>query len=424
MFKVHPFYLQGIIDVPASKSFMQRALICAAFCKSKSVLHHPIYSDDTLHLIHALQLLGAEMNIHPDLIEICGQNFLRKLPPLLNSGESGFNARVLSMIASLTEKPTLAITGEKTLLQRPMNSLHESLKAAGIAFKVTGKNLPIWILGKPTNFSFELEEIDTSQILSGMMLAFPSLNENNSFKIHVKKIPSIPYVHLTKQILELFGVNVEVDEKNSLIQIPCSQTYQPVQLLLEGDWSHAALWLSAAAINGNISIRGLNESSAQGDRVILNLFSRIHIPWQKGQNEISLSSTEFYAFEFDLTHYPDLAPAVVLLALAARGKSVIHGCERLTNKESNRLQSILSILQQINAHFEYKSHTLHITGRNFIFPHYLEVPPDHRMVMFAILLGVLADKSYTVPHLPSINKSYPTFINDVVKVCRFLQKTS
>lgn len=403
---------------------MQRALICASFSKDTSILFNIVYSDDTLHLIHALQKMGAELLLFPDRIEINGKNFLQKEPNILNAGESGFNARALSFVTSIAEKPGWCITGEKSLLHRSMRSLHENLINAGIQFKTTGNYLPLWITGQPTQFFIAFNEIDTSQTLSGMMLAFPSLNKNQIFSVRLKNLPSKPYVRLTKHVLELFDVHVNLDEENAILHIPCGQTYQSVSMSLEGDWSHAALWLAAASVQGNLTLSGLHLNSLQGDRIIIDLLQQIQIPLNTEGDTIYVTSTSFHAFEFDLTHNPDLAPAVVILALAAQGKSVIRGCNRLVNKESNRLDAILSVLRQIHARFDYKNDILIVHGKHFSFPEQVSVPPDHRMVMMAILLGVMADKPYVVPHLNAISKSYPNFITDFFHVCKVLEKTS
>jgi len=105
---------------------------------------------------------------------------------------------------------------------------------------------------------------------------------------------------------------------------------------VEGDWSGAAFLLVAGAISGSVIVKGLDVFSTQADKKILEALKDCGCNIEIGISDISVSSSELYAFEFDATECPDLFPPLVALASFCKGKTKINGVSRLEHKESNR----------------------------------------------------------------------------------------
>jgi 3-phosphoshikimate 1-carboxyvinyltransferase len=420
MFKVTPFALDGELEVPASKSFLQRAAVCASLARGKTTLFRPIYSQDVLSLLESLKNLGTHVVMLEDRVEIDGISTFSKKSGVLVAGESGFNARVLSVLASValeTTRTSWCITGYGTLLQRSMHSLFETFRAARIEFESFSDVLPFWIFSPPKKTAFIVDVSQTSQVLSGMLLSFPALTSYEKFVIYAQNEVSQPYIELTLDVLEKFNVKI-TREDGGVYHISCNQRYAPVHLTVEGDWSHASLWMVAAVLGGKLSLSGLSLTSHQGDKIFLQWLQELGIHVNHENNVVSVEMSDYPAFHVNITHHPDLAPALTLLALRTRGTSCIEGVQRLRNKESDRFKALLSFLKQLEVPFDTEINKVCIRGGKFSFPDQVEVPPDHRMVMMAILAGVLANKSYVVPNLTSITKSYPLFIHDLMKVAR------
>lgn len=60
------------VRVPGSKSFTQRALVLAALARGESTLRNALISEDTEHLAHALEMLGAGIETRGDGLRVRG----------------------------------------------------------------------------------------------------------------------------------------------------------------------------------------------------------------------------------------------------------------------------------------------------------------------------------------------------------------
>lgn len=196
----------------------------------------------------------------------------------------------------------------------------------------------------------------SSQYISGMLLARPQTKK----EVEVSK----PYVALTLSVQKAFGVDAE----NGLL------TYKPTTFVIEGDWSSAAFLLAANFLTGKeIEIEGLNPNSLQPDREIVLILNAMRL----GK-----------AIEWDLTHCPDLYPIVAALCSTLQGKSILKGIERLKYKESDRVKSMEEVLK-----------TNVVDSK------------DHRIIMAAAVLGLVAERKIEFKHPEAVAKSYPDFWN-------------
>ena len=69
---------------------------------------------------------------------------------------------------------------------------------------------------------------------------------------------------MTTDIMHQFGVDVERTERGW--RISGNQSYKPQSFKVEGDWSQAAFFMTAAALGGKIEIDNLDVNSHQGDK--------------------------------------------------------------------------------------------------------------------------------------------------------------
>ena len=184
------------------------------------------------------------------------------------------------------------------------------------------------------------------------------------------------------------------------------------EVLPEGDWSNSAFFLVAGAINGEITVKGLNQQSAQGDKYIMEILSRAGAKICVCEKGVTVKKSALKAFSFDAEDCPDLVPISAVLASFAQGESVIRNIQRLKIKESDRVETTIKMLSAFNVKAHTDGENLFVLGGE---PVGAEVDSynDHRIVMSSavLALGVFGDKSI-ITNANAVAKSYPTFFND------------
>ena len=405
--RVQPGRLCGTLAVIPSKSVAHRLLIAAALCDAPTRIACAGTSRDIEATARCLTALCADIgqdeagfDVRPLGVIQGGQLFC---------GESGSTWRFLLPVAcALGANSTFHLEGR--LPQRPMDALYQALEGQGI--RMVDKGTPsVQALGLLRGGVFTLPGDVSSQFISGLLLAAPLTGVDCTIVVE-GPLASRPYVDITLQALQLFGVQAHW-QGNSLL-VPGGQRYvSPGPLSVEGDWSNAALLLcGAAAGRGDLTLTGLPAGSAQGDRVIVDMLRRFGARVQQGADSVHVQGGPLHAATVDINDCPDLAPAIALLAAAAEGRSQLSGISRLRIKESDRVRSILHTLNTLGVSAHAEDDSLFITGG----PVTGGVCPgwdDHRIVMLAALLGGQAAGDITILGAQAVHKSYPRFFEDM-----------
>lgn len=401
---VMPGRINGQMVAPASKSELQRALFLAMLSKGTSKLTGCTISDDVNAAIDIIRQFGthvtgsSEITIVPPASQQCS-------PVVVNAAESALALRMIAPIASVTGRIT-EINAQKTLLNRPLQPLFEMLEAAGIPFETKLGKLPLTILGPPQNKHITIDGSFSSQMLSGMLIAFPLLPHNTI--IDVIQPVSIPYIELTLEMIKTFGVNIQ-HENFSRFYITGNQTYQGTTIHIGGDWSGASNFLVAAAISGEITIQGLNIRSKQADKAILNVIRDFGANIYCDEIAIKVSKNQCHPFTFDATHCPDLVPPLAILAVAAHGKSIIRGIHRLIHKESNRIESVAEMLEALGVDIEIMEDCMTIHGNGIVRGGVVHSRGDHRIAMASATAAGIAQNPVHIVDANVVSKSFPQF---------------
>ena len=400
--------LKGTIQANPSKSYMQRALALTFLTKGTTVLHRPCFSKDSQAVLQLLIDAGVVCSeLTNEKIILTNQN--KQKIYQVNCGESGLFLRMFVPIFALFEH-SVSFFGTGSLLQRDLKDLENFCKKIGLTYTDTERRLPVMIQGPLHPQNTQLGTLESSQYLSGLLMALPLL-EKESF-LFFEEIKSSPYIALTISLMQKFGVYVETLTDG--FHIPGQQTYKPAELTVEGDWSGTAFWIAAALIAAKepVAIEGLNPHSLQADQAILQLAKEQNWPvhWF-GATLYVHKMDSFPAFTFNATLCPDLFPVLALLACFAKGESCITGLHRLHNKESNRENAILKTLQGVGVQCSAEQDNLKITGQESVSSTLLSSYNDHRIAMLAALLSLRAVDGIMVKDFDAIDKSYPNFLD-------------
>jgi 3-phosphoshikimate 1-carboxyvinyltransferase len=405
---VSPGYINGSVKVPGSKSMTQRAYAAALLHTGRTIVRNPGHSADDLAALHVIRQLGAKVHtLANNEIEIISHG-VNPVAEEIDCGESGLCARLFAPIAAISHLP-VKINGKGTLLQRTMEvyrSVFEQLHVTAADF--TGQ-IPFTVKGPLKVQDIIIDGSQSSQFLSGLLFAY-AFTAPEPVTITVTDLKSTPYIDLSLSILEKYGKLVHHDNYQTFqIKSSVSIERSPVVIDIEADWSSAAYWLVAGAINGDIFAEGLQLDSLQADKAILQVLQEAGASLSITYEGIGVKKSRLRAFDFDATHAPDLFPVLAVLAAYANGESYITGLHRLWHKETNRAETVAEMLLSLEVSFSIEDDMLCISGGRQVTGGYVESCKDHRIAMSAAIAAINSRNAIIINEAEAVNKSYPDF---------------
>ena len=403
--------LKGELTPPCSKSYAQRALAVALLAAGRTTLRGIELCRDTCSAIAAIQVLGANVEVVDNHTLIIDGGFAPKVDRL-NVGESGLAARLFTPISALASS-AITIEGEGTLCHRPMAMMVEPLKELGVEVRDGGGRLPIEVCGPMRGGRVSVDGSMSSQFITGLLLALPLAERDTT--IEVSGAVSTPYLDMTLETIERFGVEIMYHEGDySEFYVEGGQQYRPIDYTIESDWSAAAIIMVAAAIAGEVTIRNISTLSRQADTAICRALERAGASIVIEESAITVAHRELEAFTFDATQCPDLFPALVALAAAAKGVSTIYGIERLRGKESDRGEVLREEYEKlgIDIELDYDEDVMRVVGG---MSHLAAVDShdDHRIAMSLAVTGLRIEGELEIKNRECVAKSYPSFFEDI-----------
>ena len=462
--------------VPCSKSFAQRAIIAAALADGVSHLRGYTPCGDNEAALDVAKALGADVQLDGSTITIKGVAASRGLLSGLGAGdhatvhvgESGLLARmIIPLMAQLHEGP-VEVTGEKTLLKRPLTGAREILEVFGceiLRFAQDDKEstqddkesaqddrksaqgdvqIPLAVKGPlKSGGRVVISGKHGSQLITGLLMALSFAEKNTTLVVNDPK--SIPYIFITLEVLKKFGVKIGNEmlggrdflESNGdwslctemVFKVRGGQRLKATDIDLEGDWSAAANFLVAGAVFGKVEVAGLDTTSLQADLSIMDILmdagaSLSQVDGARGN--IAVQRAPLRAFNVDASNCPDLFPVISVLAAFCQGTSRIAGLGRLANKESDRAKAILDMLTQMGVEAHRKDDELVVKGYSLVQrllgqssgescqPGLLKGGEytshhDHRMVMALKVASLGADGPIIIDDEDCVAKSFPSF---------------
>ena len=395
------------IFAPASKSYLQRAMVIAALAEGRSVLRNVSWCDDSLSVKAVIQQLGATVTEYGGnlIIESRGLNIQK---PEFNVGESGLAVRMLSPVLALSGKD-LIINGKGSLLNRPVNVIADALRQTGAEVTTNEGSLPVNIRGRIMPGKFEIDCSLTSQVLTGLLIALPLADDDSEIK--VRNLKSKPYIDMTIKIMRDFGVGIKNDDYRTFF-VKGNQRYLATEYEIEGDWSGAAFLLVAAAIAGEAEVLNLDYRSKQADKKIIDVLKSAGAEVSVKEKSVFVKKKNLDAFKFDATDCPDLFPPLVCLAVACDGISIIKGVSRLKHKESDRAETLQKEFEKAGVRIEIVDDNMKVYGSG-IYGTTIDSRGDHRIAMAAGVMNLVSEGEIVINGENAVGKSYPHFFQDL-----------
>lgn len=439
------------LQMPASKSFAQRAIIAAALAQGTSHLSGYSPCGDNEAALAAARKLGARIKTEGSTLEITGIGAFEKCLSIsdIHVGESGFLTRMLIPVLSVIADGPVLVTGEKTLLKRPLAGAHDIMASFGVRLLPEGpapaearKNdcfIPLTVKGPLVPGRADVSGREGSQLISGLLAALPLAGSRSTVYVHDPR--SIPYMFITVDVLKKFGIEIgsEMEGGEDFLQTQdwtlCTgvtfkmrggQHYRAADFRIEGDWSGAANFLVAGAIFGDVEVEGLDTQSLQADISIMDILMDAGASMSQLEGDtpttgsIHVTRAPLCAFETDLNNCPDLFPIVAVLAAFCPGTSRIRGVERLRHKETDRAAAIVDMLTQMGVPVQVDEDEMTIEGMglpqriltgNLLKGGSFTSHGDHRMVMALKVASLGADGPVEIDDTACVAKSFPEFLD-------------
>lgn len=388
--------IEACINLPASKSISNRALILKALSKSSFPINNLSDCDDTRVMIEAFH------NSDSNTFDI---------------GAAGTSMRFLT--AYLSQIPgEWIITGSKRMQERPINVLVEAINSLGGDIKYINNAgfPPLKIKGKALDGGdIFLSGGISSQFISALLMIAPTMI--NGLVIHLEgNIISVPYIKLTLQMMKEFGVKCSWEE--NIIRVP-SEDYKAIAYTVESDWSAASYWYEIAALadKAKIELKGLFKESGQGDSKVADLFQDLGVNTDFTTDGVILTKTDNITRKMfhNFIDEPDLAQTFVVTCCLKNIPFLFTGLQSLKIKETDRIEALKSEMKKLgyvihdsqNSILEWNGERCEPQDKPIISTY-----EDHRMAMaFAPASISIENLKIDEPHV--VTKSYINYWNDL-----------
>ena len=373
--RITPQKLSGVVTPPASKSMAHRAVLAMALADRQGTLSNLSDSQDIQATRRCVEALKAP---RPD-----GEL------PFLDCGESGSTLRFLIPIA-LALRGGGVFTGRGRLMERPQGPYFDIFDEKGIFHEQ--KDGVLTVRGNLTPGVYRLPGNVSSQFVTGLLYALPLLPGDSVIEI-TTPLESGGYVDMTLDMLAQFGISVE-NQNYACFRVPGNQAYQARDIAAEADWSQAGFWYAAAFLDNSVQPTGLDPASAQGDKVVSELYWKLARPGD---------------VDIDVSGCPDLLPPLAVMAAVRNGATHFINAARLRIKESDRLTTVHQMLAALGGQAEEGPDSLTVRGVSAFTGGTVDGSNDHRIVMAAAIAATRAAAPVTILGAEAVNKSYPSF---------------
>ena len=387
--------IQGTVSISGSKSESNRLILLRAYTSYFKIFNLSD-SDDTQLMLSAIESDKKEINI----------------------GHAGTAMRFLTSYYSSISENSKILTGSNRMKQRPISILIDALKDLGCDIEYIEKNgfPPLKINGKNIlSNSVTLPADVSSQYISSLMMLGVSLENGLNIKLS-SEITSLPYILMTKKIIERIGGTIKMNDNKITIE-PFTEKVVPLQFV-ESDWSSASYFFSIAALSKStrLTLSTFFKDSLQGDSKLVDIYKIFGIETIFEEDHIILRKNKIdlpKSINLNLKDNPDLAQTIIVTCLGLRIDCTLDGLHTLKIKETDRLIALKNEIEKFNVDKVEITENSIILQNNSNLNHdvSIETYNDHRMAMSFAPLSLKVPIKINNPEV--VTKSYINFWNDL-----------
>ena len=415
--------LHGDLKVPGDKSISHRSIMFGALAEGETRVHDILRGEDVLSTMAAFRELGVEITDNGSEVIVKGVGFKGLTAPqkALDMGNSGTSIRLISGV--LAGQPfSTDLFGDDSLSKRPMDRVTIPLREMGVTISgQTDRDLPpLHITGSdqltPINYTLP---VASAQVKSALI--FAALQANGESIIKEKEITR----NHTEDMIKQFGGEIDVDGKE--IRVKGGQRFKGTSITVPGDISSAAFFLVAGLIvpNSEITLKnvGINETRTGIIEVIQAMSGNLvmsDVDKVAKSATLTVKTSELNPTEISGSLIPrliDELPIIALLATQTSGTTIIRDAEELKVKETDRIQVVADMLNDMGADITPTDDGMIIKGKTPLHGATINTQGDHRIGMTAAIASLLvSDGEVILERAEAIDTSYPTFFKDLAKL--------
>ena len=420
---IFPHKLQGEVHVPSSKSMGHREIICAGLANGRSIVDNISMSKDIEATIRCLRAMGVVVveiaSRFPErkALMITGTGKLYAKEAGADCGESGSTLRFFIPLAATLGEP-FTLEGHGKLVSRPLQAYYDIFAEQQLAYSNNEGELPLTVNGVLKAGTYKLPGNVSSQYVSGLLFSLPLLEGDSVIEI-TSPLESASYVDMTLSCLKKYGIVIDnVGGAHREYRIKGRQKYRALDSVVEADWSQAAFWLVGGSVGEAINCTGVDFSSLQGDKAIVEIMERMGARLERTEHTVKACHAATTKTVIDATNCPDIIPILTVLAATSAGTTEIINAGRLRIKECDRLAAITTELNKMGADIEELPEGLVIHGKpeGLAGDALVEAWNDHRIAMSVAIAASACREPVVLEGTESVQKSYPNFWKDFVAV--------
>lgn len=409
----------GSIRPPGSKSITNRALICAALAAGDSTLRGALDSEDTRVMIAALDKLGVKVRVEDGgrTPHVAGcDGVIPASRADLFVANSGTSMRFLTAMVAIG-RGEFRLDGVPRMRERPIGDLVAALRSMGVDLQCESPHdcppLAVHAAGLRGG-RVSIGGNVSSQFLSGLLMAAPYAEHEVDISV-AGGLVSVPYVAMTRRVMEAFGAEVAATRDSSEMRVSNQHRYRGRDYAIEPDASAASYFFAAAAITGGcVTVEGLSRESLQGDVAFTWRLEQMGARVTYAADAITVEGRPLAGIDVDMNAISDTVPTLAVAALFASGPTRIHNVAHIRHKETDRIAAVATELRKLGAIVDEFDDGLLIRPQA-LHGAAIDTYDDHRMAMSFALVGlkvpgiVIRDPGCTA-------KTYPNYFADLANL--------
>ena len=422
----------GNVLLPGSKSISNRVLLLAALSAGTTSVHDLLDSDDTRVMLDALRALGCGVQRSGSSVEIAGLGDRRPVSQArLFLGNAGTAMRPLAAALAVIGGD-FELSGVKRMHERPIGDLVDALRQLGCAIDYLGtEGYPPLRIGQPAlklDAPIQVRGDVSSQFLTALLMALPLVARSDIVIDVVGELISKPYIEITLNLLERFGIVVRREGWQRFV-IPAGSRYRsPGTIHVEADASSASYFIAAGAIaapasGSGVRISGVGLDSIQGDIRFVEAARSMGADVRGGANwlQVSRGAWPLRAIDLDCNHIPDAAMTLAVMALYADGPSTLRNIASWRVKETDRLAAMATELRKLGAQVEEGRDFLKVWPLALWRPAAIRTYDDHRIAMCFSLAAFNPDKvPVRIEDPKCVAKTFPDYFEALFSAAQTL----
>jgi 3-phosphoshikimate 1-carboxyvinyltransferase len=411
--------VRGRARAPPSKSYTHRAILAAGY-SGGALVYDPLVSADTKATMRAVDAFGGDVDCEAgeNHLDVTGFDGRPEVPAdVIDCANSGTTMRLVTACAALADGISV-LTGDSSLRSRPQGPLLDAIDGLGGRAESTRGNgqAPLAIKGPISGGTVSIPGDVSSQYITALLMAGAVTEEGIDIDLETE-LKSAPYVDITLEVLDAFGVDAEKTAEG--FSVPGGQSYEPTdgEYHVPGDFSSMSYLLAAGAVaadeDDEVVVAGA-QPSAQGDSAIVDVLERMgaDIDWDEENGYITVRQSDLSGVEVDVGDTPDLLPTIATLGAIADGDTRIVNCEHVRYKETDRVRAMAEELTKMGATVTEEQDVLTVHGdESDLEGAAVDGRADHRIVMSLAVAGLVADGTTTIAGGEHVDVSFPDFFD-------------